>query len=124
MCFTTSLSTRAVSRSLSFTDLESALAAARPVGNDNGRRVSRRKQKGVRFAEAESDVPRPELALALLRHLLCHPINRAILLRKNQEQLKELSDHILSQERLDHFARRLHDNVGTEEVAQMALLLR
>jgi len=83
----------------------------------------RRRRKGVTFAEIEADHPKPDLALALLGYLINHPINRAILLRKNQTQLKELRNHLISKERLSYMVEKL-DCVDPKESTQVILLLR
>ena len=51
---------------------------------------TRPKRKGVRFAEASSDQPRPDLSLLLVQFILANPINRPMLLKKNKTQLQEL----------------------------------
>ncbi len=55
-----------------------------------------KRKRGVRFAEHPSETPRPLLALSLVEYLLQHPVNRAILLRKNRTQLEELRDVLCS----------------------------
>ncbi len=57
----------------------------------------RRKGRGVRFAEAaEEESGKPVLALLLVEYAMQHPVNRAILLRKNRAQLEELRSSLLA----------------------------
>ena len=50
-----------------------------------------KKVKGVRFDET-SQKPRPGYGLLLLRYLLSHSLNKAILLKKNIKQLEDIKD--------------------------------
>lgn len=52
---------------------------------------SGRKRRGVRFSEA-TDLPRPKLALTLLRYVLRHPLNKGIVLRKNLPKVEEMRE--------------------------------
>ena len=49
------------------------------------------KKKGVRFDET-SQRPRPGYGLLLLRYLLSHSLNKAMLLKKNMKQLEDIKD--------------------------------
>ncbi len=51
----------------------------------------RKKSRGVRFNEAE-EKPRPGFALVILRYIMSHQMTRAMLLRKNYAQLKEIQE--------------------------------
>ena len=50
---------------------------------------AKRKRRGVRFDESE-DKPRPGYGLLILKYMMSHSLNRAILLRKNVSQLEDL----------------------------------
>ena len=52
--------------------------------------AARPRRKGVRFAEASADEPRPNLSLVLVQSILANPINRPMLLKKNRIQLEEV----------------------------------
>ena len=49
------------------------------------------KKKGVRFDET-TQKPRPGYGLLLLRYLLSHSLNKAILIKKNIKQLEDIKD--------------------------------
>ena len=50
---------------------------------------SKKKTKGVTFNENQ-EKPRPGFGLLMLQYILNHPLNRAIVLKKNLVQLEEL----------------------------------
>jgi hypothetical protein len=58
------------------------------------RRGQKKKAKGVRFDEAK-EKSRPGFGLVLLRYLLSHVLNRAILLKKNLSQLEDIKNILM-----------------------------
>jgi hypothetical protein len=52
-----------------------------------------RKRRCVRIVDA-SDVPRPILAFSILKYILRHPVNKAVVVRKNRAALQEINDHL------------------------------
>ena len=55
----------------------------------NSKTKSKKKTKGVTFNENQ-EKPRPGFGLLMLQYILNHPLNRAIVLKKNLVQLEEL----------------------------------
>lgn len=64
------------------------------VSDLSERRGQKKKAKGVRFDEAK-EKSRPGFGLVLLRYLLSHVLNRAILLKKNLSQLEDIKNILM-----------------------------
>ena len=57
--------------------------------NGGSKTKSKKKTKGVTFNENQ-EKPRPGFGMLMLQYILNHPLNRAIVLKKNLVQLEEL----------------------------------
>ena len=68
------------------------VASTTDVSTASSPQTKKKKARAVRFAESPAESPRPRLALAVVEYLLQHPVNRAILLRKNRPHLADLRD--------------------------------
>ncbi len=78
----------------------------------------RKSSRVVRFAEASEPPSRPSLALALVEYLLLHPVDRAILLKKNVGQLGDLRETLKT-----YLPAIKQESVGSEMTDRKILLV-
>ena len=69
----------------------------------------RKKSRGVRFQEAGSEKAQPGFALVILRYILSHQMTRAMLLRKNLDQLKEI--HVILKSYLPLISEKASEDI-------------
>ena len=70
-----------------FPSIDLASLQAKPTNGTPSK--AKKKKRGVRFDEME-EKPRPGYGLLILKYMMSHSLNRAILLKKNVSQLEDL----------------------------------
>lgn len=88
-------------------------------GDDNPSKVRRASRRGVRFDESSS-VARPDFAVVVLCYILQHALNRAMLLKKNRQQLQDL--HKLLKAYLPTISVKLSENLNPEDERKFSVL--
>ena len=84
--------------------------------------VSKPKKRGVRFDEAGSQKPRPGYGLLLLRYMLSHSLNKAILIKKNFKQLEDIKDTLQVNNEFEKKPKDYHGLCSTRLQNFMGLL--